>query len=72
MKDFLKRISSRKFLTALAVQVAAVVALFTVKPESELVDAATKIASLAALILASLGYGKIEGAIDKARAENGK
>ncbi len=64
MRSFLQRISSRKFLTALAVQVAAVVALFTVKPESELVDAAIRIAALATLLLAALGYGKIEAGVD--------
>ena len=71
MESFLKRISSRKFLTVLATQVAAVVALFTVKPEAEIVDAAVKLAALVTLLLAALGYGKIEGDVDKARAENG-
>ncbi len=64
MKDFLKRISSRKFLTALAVVLASVVALFTIKPEDELVDAFTKVAALAAMALTALGYIKTEGALD--------
>jgi hypothetical protein len=68
MRSFLERISSRKFLTALAVQVAAVVALFLPQHESEAAAAATRIAALAALLLAALGYGKIEGQADIAGA----
>ena len=64
MEKFLKRISSRKFLAALAVQVAAVVALFWPAQESTILTAAVKIAALATLLLAGLGYGKIEASID--------
>ncbi len=64
MEKFLKRLSSRKFLTALAVQAAAVVALFWPEQESTIVTAAVKIAALATLLLAGLGYGKIEASID--------
>lgn len=72
MDSFLKRISSRKFLSVLAVEVAAVVALFRPAGEAAGIEAgAVKIAALAVMILAALGYAKIEGAIDKARAENG-
>ena len=56
MKSFLQRISSRKFLTALAVEVAAVVALFTPADDaSELEAAAVKIAALVVMMLAAFG-----------------
>jgi hypothetical protein len=66
MRSFLQRISSRKFLTALAVQVAAVVALFHPQHESAVTAAAVRIAALATLLLAALGYGKVEGDVDAA------
>ncbi len=66
MRSFLERISSRKFLTALAVQVAAVAALFWPGQESAFNDAALRIAALVVLLLAALGYGKIEAATDTA------
>jgi len=64
MRSFLQRISSRKFLTALAVQAAAVVALFWPENESTLNAAAVRIAALMTLLLAALGYGKIEAGVD--------
>ncbi len=64
MRSFLQRISSRKFLTALAVQVSAVIALFKPGYEGELQSAAIRIAALATLLLAALGYGKIEADVD--------
>ena len=64
MRTFLERISSRKFLTAVAVQVAAVVALFSPERASALSEAAVRIAALATLLLAGLGYGKLEAALD--------
>lgn len=66
MRSFLERISSRKFLTALTVQIAAVVALFRPADAETLHTAAVRIAALAALILAALGYGRIEAEVDKA------
>ena len=64
MRSFLQRISSRKFLTALAVQAAALAALFWPQHESGISEAAIRIAALAAMLLAALGYAKIEAAID--------
>jgi len=64
MRSFLSRISSRKFLTALAVQMAAVVALFWPEHESRIETAAVRIAALAVMLLAALGYGKIEAGVD--------
>ena len=64
MRSFLERITSRKFLTALAVQVASVVAIFYPQHESTIEGTAFRIAALAALLLAALGYGKIEAAVD--------
>ena len=67
MRPFLQRISSRKFLTALAVQIASVAALFWPAQEQSLQTAAIRIAALATLLLAALGYGKIEAAVDAER-----
>ena len=64
MKDFLKRISSRKFLTAFAVEVAAVAALFSPERASEFNDAAIRIAAMVAMMLTALGYGCIEASLD--------
>lgn len=64
MRTFLERISSRKFLTAVAVQVAAVAALFSPEHASAFSEAAVRVAALATLLLASVGYGKIEAALD--------
>ena len=64
MRSFLQRISSRKFLVALAVQVAAVAALFQPERAEAFHDAALRIAALITLLLAALGYAKIEAAID--------
>lgn len=66
MRSFLQRISSRKFLTALAAQVAAVVVLFYPQHESAVTAAAIRIAALATLLLAALGYGKVEADVDAA------
>lgn len=69
MNSFLQRISSRKFLVALAVEVAAVVALFTPADDaSQLEAAAVKIAALVVMMLAAFGYGIAEAGVDKARA----
>lgn len=72
MKEFLQRISSRKFLTALFAEIAGVIALCWPAHESQAVEAATRVAALATMLLAALGYGVIEGAVDKARAANGQ
>lgn len=69
MRSFLQRISSRKFLVALAVQAASVVALFYPQQQDGLHTAAIRIAALATLLLAALGYGKIEAAVDKEAAK---
>ncbi len=67
MRSFLQRISSRKFLTALAVQIASVVALFRPEDAETLETAAVRIAALATLLLAALGYSKIEAVVDANR-----
>jgi hypothetical protein len=64
VRSFLKRISSRKFLTALAVQAASVLALFYPQEESTLTTAAIRIAALLTMLLAALGYGRIEAGVD--------
>lgn len=57
-QSFLARISSRKFLVALAVEIAAVVALFMpAENPGEIEAAAVKVAALATMLLAALGYG---------------
>lgn len=65
MRSFLARISSRKFLTALTVQAASVAAIFWPQQQSSLESAAVRIAAMATLLLAALGYGRIEADVDK-------
>lgn len=64
MRNFLERISSRKFITAVAVQAASVAAIFWPAQQETLETAATRIAALLTLLLAAIGYGKIEAALD--------
>lgn len=64
MRSFLKRISSRKFLTALGVQIASVAALFWPQHEETVHTTALRIVALITLLLAALGYGKIEAEVD--------
>lgn len=68
MRGFLQRISSRKFLTVLAVQVAGVLALFWPTQQDALNSAAVQIAALVTMLLAALGYGTIEAAVDRKTA----
>ena len=69
MRSFLIRLSSRKFLAARVVQVASVAALLWPEHQSALSEAATRIAALATLLLAGIGYGKIESSLDLARSQ---
>ena len=68
MRSFLMRISSRKFLTALAVQAASVAALFAPGHEDAYAAAAVRVAALVTMLLAAVGYGTIEAAVDKSAA----
>ena len=70
MRSLLIRLTSRKFIVALAAQIAAVAALFWPEHESALAEAATRIAALATLLLAAFGYGKIEADLDAANRQN--
>ena len=70
MRSFLQRISSRKFLTALTVEAAALVVLFCPQHESAIAAAAVRIAALATMLLAALGYGKVEAQVDSRTAES--
>ncbi|MHC4981559.1 MAG: hypothetical protein ACYTF6_00110 [Planctomycetota bacterium] len=72
MRSFLQRLSSRKFLTALAVQIASVAALFWPQHEQTIHTAAVRVAALFTLLLAALGYGRIEAAVDKEMFESSK
>ncbi len=65
MKDFLSRISSRKFLTTAFVEIAAIVALFKPSIASEANEGAVRLAAIIAMVLAALGYGIVQGTIDK-------
>ena len=59
------RWTSRKFLTTLAAQVAAVAVLIWPQQESAIVEAAQTIAALAVLALTALGYVSAEASIDR-------
>ena len=64
MRGVLERLSSRKFLTAIAVQVAAIAALFWPEHATAASEMVLRIAALATMLLAALGYGSIEAALD--------
>ncbi|MCK4277305.1 MAG: hypothetical protein KAX78_12365 [Phycisphaerae bacterium] len=68
MRSFLQRISSRKFLLALAVQIASVAALFWPEHESMITNSVVRVAALVTLLLAAIGYGKIEASVDAVKA----
>ncbi len=65
-RSFLSRISSRKFLTTLAVEVAALIVLFAPGQGSTIAAAAEHVAAIAAMVLAALGYVAAEGRLDEA------
>ena len=69
MRRFLERISSRKFLVILAVQAASVTAIFYPQYESTVESAAMRIAGLITVLLAALGYGKIEAGVDTSHTD---
>jgi hypothetical protein len=61
----LKRLLSRKFIVSLAAQLAAIGTLIWPAHEDAIVSGVQAIASLAVLVLASLGYVRMEGALDR-------
>jgi hypothetical protein len=65
MRSFLTRISSRKFLATLAVQVAGLVVLFAPANGEAITAAAERIAAIAALLLSALGYVDAESRLDE-------
>ena len=64
MRPFLKRISSRKFLATLAVEVAGLIVLFAPGHREAVFAAAEHVAAIAAMLLAALGYVRAEGNLD--------
>jgi len=69
-RSFLTRISSRKFLTTLAVEVAALVVLCAPSHQNAIMAAAEHVAALAAMVLAALGYVSAESALDQAARDD--
>ena len=65
MKDFLKRLTSRKFIAASAVEVAALVALFNPGIEGTVESTIVRVGAIAAMVLVALGYIVVEGNLDK-------
>ena len=71
MRDFLRRVSSRKFLMALAAFVAVTLATFGATYADEVADAIVKIGGGLLDLLIVLGYVHAEASVDRARVENG-
>ena len=72
-RSFLSRISSRKFLTTLAVEAAALIVLFAPSHQNAIAAAAEHVAAIAAMVLAALGYVSAEAAVDQsARHDDGR
>lgn len=67
----MNRWTSRKFLTSLIAQLAAIAVLLWPEHESTIVEGSTSLAALLVLALTTLGYVKEEGAIDRERAQQG-
>jgi len=67
LKRILTNLTSRKFLTALVVQIASICAIFAPELESQVADAGMRIVGLVVLLVAGLGYGAIEAGVDKAK-----
>lgn len=65
MRSLLARLSSRKFLVSLAVEVAALVVLFAPGHEETIHATARHIAAIAAMVLAALGYVNAESQADQ-------
>ena len=62
---------SRKFITTLAAQAAAIAVLLFPGHESQITEAGTSIAALLVLVLTALGYVREEAALDRARIDRG-
>ncbi len=62
-----KRWMSRKFITSLAAQVAAVVVLLWPQHQPAIVQASESIAALLVLVLSALGYVHAEASVDRQR-----
>ena len=62
------RWTSRKFLTTLTAQVAALAVLFWPQQHDVIVQAAESVGALVVLVLASLGYVTAEASVDRARS----
>ncbi len=71
MRNLLTRLSSRKFLTTLAVEVAALIVLFAPGQEETVMAAARHIAAIAAMVLATLGYVRAEADVDRDAGDRG-
>ena len=63
------RWKSRKFITTLAAQAAAVLVLLMPEHGTQITQAAESIAALAVLLLSALGYVSAEASIDRERVE---
>lgn len=61
----MQRFTSRKFLTTLATQVAALAVLFWPDHQDAIANAAQGIVALVVLVAASLGYVTAEASIDR-------
>jgi len=64
VRSFLTRISSRKFLTTLAVEVAALIVLFAPDQADTVTAAVEHVAAIVSMTLAALGYVSAEARLD--------
>ena len=66
---FLTKVTSRKFIAALAVEVAGLVALFDPQVADVTNEIIVRVGALAAMVTVALGYVVSEASIDKAAAK---
>ena len=66
----MQRFTSRKFITTLAAQVAALLVLFWPQQQDTIMQAVQGVAALVVLGVSALGYVSAEASIDRANKED--
>lgn len=64
-----RKYTSRKFITALAAQTAAIAVLFWPDQQDAIVEAAQAVAALVALVASGIGYAMAEASVDRAASK---
>ena len=71
LRNFLLRLTSRKFLAALSVIVACACAVFHPEQIVTMYTVILRIAAMVVMLLAAIGYAFVEASVDKAHRRDG-